>query len=142
MNAIYFLPLMLLNKNRTNTNIIAQEKLLPTMKEFFYMSITFGLTVFAWIFFRAENLGHAWEYINEIFSKSLFTIPYYKGMKTLILLIFVFIIIEWLGRGKKYALEFNENDFPRVIRWGCYYGITILVLFFSGNQTEFIYFQF
>ena len=39
------------------------------LKELFQMVITFGLTVFAWIFFRAEDINHAISYISGIFSK-------------------------------------------------------------------------
>ena len=63
LNALYFLPLLLLNKNRVNTNVVAQGKYPPSIKEFFNMSITFSLTVLAWIFFRAKNIGHAWSYL-------------------------------------------------------------------------------
>ena len=40
------------------------------------MLLTFGLTVFAWIFFRAENIGHAFNYISEILSKSIFALSF------------------------------------------------------------------
>ena len=39
LNALYFLPLLLLNKNRTNTDIVAHDKYLPSFKEF-YKSIS------------------------------------------------------------------------------------------------------
>jgi len=72
LNAIYFLPLLLTNNNRNNLETVAQGKLLPSIKEVYFMLLTFGLTVFAWIFFRAENIGHAISYISEILSPSLF----------------------------------------------------------------------
>lgn len=81
LNAIYFLPLLLTNNNRNNLETVAQGKLLPSIKELSFIFLTFGLTVFAWIFFRAENIGHAISYISEIFSSSLFTIPKFAGMR-------------------------------------------------------------
>jgi len=72
LNAIYFLPLLLTNNNRNNLETVAQGKLLPSLKEVSFMLLTFGLTVFAWIFFRAENIGHAISYVSEILSPSLF----------------------------------------------------------------------
>ena len=74
LNALYFLPLLIFNKNRQHLDIVAKGKNLPTFKEFFQILITFGLTVFAWIFFRAENIGHAFSYISEIFSTSLISV--------------------------------------------------------------------
>jgi D-alanyl-lipoteichoic acid acyltransferase DltB (MBOAT superfamily) len=47
---------------------VAKGKYLPTLKEFFDIGLTFGLTVFAWIFFRANNVTHAMSYISGIFS--------------------------------------------------------------------------
>jgi len=145
LNAIYFLPLMLLNKNRINTDIIAQGKYLPTMKEFISMSITFGLTVLAWIFFRAENIGHAWSYLSEIFSKSLFSIPHFAGMRhavTTIILITIFSLIEWTGRENQFAIEKLGLNMSKPVRWAFYYGIVIAIFTFMGQQQQFIYFQF
>ena len=75
LNAIYFLPLLLTNNNRNNLETVAQGKFFPSIKELSFMMLTFGLTVFAWIFFRANNIGHAISYISEILSPSLFSIP-------------------------------------------------------------------
>ena len=87
LNALYFLPLLLLNKNRTNTNTVAQGKYLPTFKEIFKIGITFSLTVFAWIFFRAESLTHALHYIKGIFQYSIFSVPEILPIPVLILIV-------------------------------------------------------
>ena len=142
LNALYFLPLLLLNKNRTNTDTVAQGKYLPSFKEFFQIGITFSLTVLAWIFFRAENIGHAWAYLSTIFSKSLFTIPYHSGMKIPILLIIIFVFVEWLGRDSNYAIENLRNKFNPIVRWTLYLFIIFLIVLNKGEDQQFIYFQF
>ena len=71
LNAIYFLPLLLTKKNRNHIDIVARGKKMPSVKELIKILITFGLTVFAWIFFRAENIGHALSYISGMFSTSI-----------------------------------------------------------------------
>ena len=142
LNALYFLPLLLLNKNRKNTNTVAQGKYLPTFKEFYQIGITFSLTVFAWIFFRAENIGHAWSYLSTIFSKSLFTIPYYSGMKMPMLLIIIFVFVEWFGRESNYAIEKLSNKYNLFIRWTLYLIIISLIGLYKGENQQFIYFQF
>ena len=141
LNALYFLPLLLLNKNRVNTDIVAQGKYLPSIKEFFNMSITFSLTVLAWIFFRAENIGHAWSYLSTIFSKSLFTFPEIRTY-TSIILIFVFIIVEWFGREGQYAIEKFGLKWKRPFRYAMYLCIILAIFLFTGKQQQFIYFQF
>lgn len=141
LNAIYFLPLLLTNNNRNNLETVAQGKLLPSIKELSFMILTFGLTVFAWIFFRAENIGHALSYISEIFSSSLFTIPEVIP-KILILLIMFFVFIEWLGREGQYAISNLGLKWKRPIRYAMYYAIIIAIFLFGGKEQQFIYFQF
>lgn len=141
LNAIYFLPLLLTNNNRKNLETVAQGKLLPSLKEFSFMLLTFGLTVFAWIFFRAENIGHAINYISEIFSSSLFTIPTIHP-RNLILLLMAFVIIEWFGREGQFAIQHLGLKWKRPIRYAMYYAIIIAIFWFGGKEQQFIYFQF
>lgn len=141
LNAIYFLPLLLTNNNRNNLETVAQGKSLPSLKEFSFMLLTFGLTVFAWIFFRAESMGHAISYISEIFSSSLFTIPTIRPWN-LILLIIIFVFIEWLGREGQFAIQNLGIKWKRPIRYGMYYALIIAIFWFGGKEQQFIYFQF
>ena len=145
LNALYFLPLLLLNKNRINTGVVAGDRLLPSLKELLQMGLTFGLTVFAWIFFRAENLNHAINYIKEIFSKSLFTIPDFirvNEAKYTMFLILIFLIIEWIGRLEQYAIARFGVRWHSFKRWGFYFFILLSILYFFGKEEQFIYFQF
>jgi D-alanyl-lipoteichoic acid acyltransferase DltB (MBOAT superfamily) len=56
LNALFIMPSIIIKTNRNNIDIVAQGKLFPTVKELFQIIMTFCLTVFAWIFFRSENL--------------------------------------------------------------------------------------
>ena len=145
LNAIYFLPLLLLNKNKSNTDIVAQGKCLPTFKEVFNIGTTFTLTVLAWVFFRAENIEHAWSYLSGIFSFSLLSSPYYTGIGQTIPTIFLtifFVLIEWIGRENNYAIEKIGLKWRRPLRYAAYYIIIIAIIFFGGKEQQFIYFQF
>ena len=146
LNAIYFLPLLLTDNNRNNLESVAQGKLLPSLKEISFMLLTFGLTVFAWIFFRAENIGHAISYISEILSPSLFSIPKFSGMTsalTTLILVAIFVLVEWKGREGQYAIESLGFRWKKPLRWSLYICI-ILIIFYAGNfkDNSFIYFQF
>jgi hypothetical protein len=135
----------LLGKNRENTNTVAEGRFLPSIKEFFQMGITFSLTVLAWVFFRAENISHALSYLSTIFSKSLFTIPHFSGMRhglETAILIFVFLVIEWLGRNELFAIERLGFTWKRPVRYAFYYSIVLAIFLFMGKQQQFIYFQF
>lgn len=143
LNAIYFLPLLLLNKNRSNIGMVAENSDLPSFKEFYSILLTFTLTLIAWVFFRAENISHAISYLSEIFSYSIFTIPVISSKMglTLVLIIF-FVIIEWFGRTDEYAIEKLWFTKPRYIRLTLYYVLITMIFLFAGSNQQFIYFQF
>lgn len=146
INALFILPSIIRKTNRTNLGIVAEGKVFPTLKDSFAMLSTFSITVFAWIFFRAENLVHAGNYISEIFSLSLFTgsaITRSGEFLTAVLLILLFIGIEWGGRSNKYAIENIVKNKKRILRWAIYAGIIFLiVMYMPAKSTPFIYFQF
>jgi len=141
LNAIYFLPLLVLKRNRNNIEIVAQGKYLPTVKEIFEIISTFVLTTFAWIFFRAENITSAINYISGIFSFSIFTMPEIQPRK-LIVLIAIFLVIEWFGREKEFALSNFGLKLPKILRWLLYYIIIFMIMNYCGESQQFIYFQF
>jgi alginate O-acetyltransferase complex protein AlgI len=149
LNAIYFLPLLLTNNNRKNLGVVAEGKLLPSFGELIAMLTTFTLTVFAWIFFRAENVSHAFSYIGEIFSISLFNSPmkdlWRINTGTLIInlaiCLVVFVLVDWLNRNSNHSLNLKSIK-NKIIRFLIYYILIIAIFFMNSSQQEFIYFQF
>lgn len=141
LNALYFLPLLFLKQNRKNLDVVAKYSWLPNFKETLQIFITFGLTVLAWIFFRAENMTHAIQFLNGVFSSSFFSIPQKKPIYLFVLLLF-FILLEWIGRDQQYAIEKFALKKPIVIRWGFYYVLIACMLIYGIEDQEFIYFQF
>ncbi|WP_298499320.1 MBOAT family O-acyltransferase [uncultured Algibacter sp.] len=140
LNALYFLPLMLANKNRVNTNIVAQGKYLPNIKELFQITITFFITLIAWVFFRANNVEQAFAFIWDMFSWTLFSAPEIFP-NYIIYLVLGFIIIEWIGRHGEYAIERIDNIY-KPLRWSLYLLLIVLMFRFAGEEQAFIYFQF
>lgn len=145
LNAIYFLPLILTNTHRKNLEIVAKGKLVPTFREFMGIVITFGLTAFSRIFFRSENISHAFSYINTLFSRSLFSAPDFEEKKIAFLLIgvtLIFLFIEWLGREQPHALKTFGTRWKRPARWAFYYVLVAAIILYGGKEQQFIYFQF
>lgn len=150
LNAIYFLPLLLLDKNRENLEVVAQGKNLPKIKEIINMGITFNLTLLAWIFFRAESIPHAIEYlyslITGLFDKQslIEALRMFNEInKALIVLLGLFIIIEWFGREQQYAISNLGSKMTRPFRWTIYFFIAfLLAMFMVTDESPFIYFQF
>ena len=144
LNALFIMPSIIMKTNRNNLEIVAMNRLIPSIKDAANILITFALTVFAWIFFRAENVEHAISYISGIFNASFFSIPSFKraALATLILIVF-FMIIEWIGRENQYAIEKFLMKKSRTIRWAFYGFLIILIgLFLQTHESPFIYFQF
>lgn len=141
LNAIYFLPLLLTNNNRNNMETVAKGKFFPSFKEFFFMLLTFGMTVFAWIFFRAENMSHAIQYIKGIFKTTIFSFPEVHPIPV-ILLITIFLFIEWVFRDREFGLQFDNTKTHIITRWGTYIIVSFLIAAFFGKGSSFIYFQF
>jgi alginate O-acetyltransferase complex protein AlgI len=141
LNAIYFMPLLLFNRNRTHLETVAQGKLIPSWKELWNMSITFMLVTFAWIFFRAESISDAFHYIAIIFSATLFKQPTVFPM-AIIGILCAFMLIEWIGREEQYALAAFGKKWYRPVRWAFYYAVIALTFFYIGKEQQFIYFQF
>ena len=148
LHALYFIPLMLLGGNRSNTGSIAKGKYLPTLKEFFQMNITFTITVIAWVFFRADSMTHAIAYLG-----SLFTAPFYSDlvielktidMKIIFIFIGLLILTEWVQREKQHGLDFKGKDAISKFTRRVFYFILGGSIFIFGNfnKTEFIYFAF
>ncbi len=141
LNAIYFLPLLLVNKNRSNIDIVAKNKIFPSVKEIISMGVTFLLAVLAWVFFRSENITDAFSFIQSIFTKEIISMPYLMPKLISLYLVF-FILIEWSGRREEYAIAKLGSNWNVGFRYGFYYLLIIFILVFSGEEQEFIYFQF
>lgn len=140
LNALYFMPLLLADKNRQNLEVVAMDRLLPSFKEFFKILLTFGLTCFAWIFFRAESVTQAVLYIKKIIDPALFIIPKPFPFKVFSLVAVMFVI-EWINRGKNHGLEIDQ--FRPWIRRILYLVIIYIILRYANfGNNEFIYFQF
>lgn len=141
LNACYFLPLLLTKTNRRNLDVVASGRLLPRGRELLQMGMTFFVTVLAWIFFRSATVTDALAYIRRMFSASLFTWPDLPSV-SLIALLVVFIVAEWLQRDKQHALQREGLPASQFIRWSIYYFVVMVIVWFGGTQQSFIYFQF
>ena len=85
-----------------------------------------------------------------MFSKTLFSIPI-QDLKFLsvgehiiyvILLVFCFVLIEWIQRNKDHCLQFNNENSHRIFRYISYYTLIIIIILYGGGNQDFIYFQF
>lgn len=152
INAIYFLPLLILKKNRVHTNSISLNKIFPNLKELYQILRTFFLVVIAWVFFRSESLFTAFEFIQLMFEGFLKKIGYVQVLDLFYfkvgwlfpLLLIGFLGLEWVGRNSQFAIEKVFLNKGRAFRHFFYNVIIILSIWFliNGEEQDFIYFQF
>jgi alginate O-acetyltransferase complex protein AlgI len=146
LNALYIMPSFIFNTHRNNLDMVASGRSLPSLRESLSIGITFSLTVFAWIFFRANDVSHAFNFISEIFSSSLVSIPYFRGIGKAVIIvpiIFLFLLVEWIGREGQYAISHVGITWKRPFRYFFYYVLLFMILYFGNfNESQFIYFQF
>ena len=140
LNALFFVPLLLLGRNRKNLDIVGGKKLLPSIQEVLQMGFTFTITTCAWIFFRSETISDAFNYFScVVINKQYFSKPDKASMIALIF-IFILLVVEWIHRHKEHSLEIAKNPF--VLRWMSYFLLILVIGSHIGNESPFIYFQF
>ncbi len=139
IHAAMFIPIFLIGKNRVHLDEAGENRLLPSISEFFKILVTFSLVCIAWIFFRAESIEMAWGYIAGIATN-----PLTEGLRisTYLLsisLIIILLISEW-GMRSMIVLNFKSP----VLRYFSYSAVIGLILFYGVffNPQDFIYFQF
>ena len=141
LHAVYFLPLLITQNNRINIESVATGKSFPTIRELSSMLITFGLTAFAWIFFRAKTVSEACSYIKSMFSFNFDGIIQYLEFERytieFLLMVFLFIIVEWNSRENEHPISGKYTTIKAIAIL-----IAILVFGVFSNPTNFIYFQF
>lgn len=146
LNALFIMPSIVARTNRKNLDIVAEGKIFPSVKEFLQVSLTFVLACFCWIFFRANTVTDAFAYIGKMFASWDVGIAYpYKllnGDISIIIFIAIMLIFEWLMRTHLHPLRFEFTKISRPVRWGIYAVLTLLIIWYAGDEAEFIYFQF
>jgi len=142
LHTIYFIPLLLMNKNRKHIEIAATNRFLPSFKELIQILITFGMVSFAWIFFRAKDIQAAFGYIGCIFKNPLLPLNRTADLKLMTLVfIGVMLVVEWLQRTRQHGLQMDHFA-SKPLRWSIYLAVFLAIFVFGASQQTFIYFQF
>ena len=142
-NALLFMPLLIVGRNRRYTDVVAQGRLLPSFKELLQIVVTFLLVVVGWIIFRAENINDAFNYITLMATDFTPHLP--EHGKSALLYIAILMIVEWLHRDRQFGLQISDGGgllARREVRWTIYVILALFTLLCAGTQEEFIYFQF
>jgi hypothetical protein len=138
----------------------------PSLLKSFQVLITFSLVSFAWIFFRANNLGDAMYICSNLFSgytleqlgalsaQLLSTLGANAPLKIVLpdisgywVLLVVAAEVLFLELVQVFQRKIDLNQFfreqPFGVRWSVYYAMILFILLFGVfEQSKFIYFQF
>ena len=121
----------------------------PTLVQW---TITMVVVLVGWVFFRAQDLAHAMEYLGHLVPngtdlghqlKRLMRIPEVSGFSLLATFVFTafVLVIDKLSISPRFVSTVDNNRF---VRYATYSTLVALVLLFGvfTDQAAFIYFQF
>jgi alginate O-acetyltransferase complex protein AlgI len=143
LNGFYLIFAIMSQRIRSKVNKLIGIEKVPILNHFFQITITFALSCFAWIFFRANNVTDAFIIIKKIIVNrgSIFienpSIMIYSFLGIAILL-FVELKTEFFKGG--YSFFNNPNWLVRNLSYALLIIVLLLIGVFDGGQ--FIYFQF
>jgi alginate O-acetyltransferase complex protein AlgI len=99
--------------------------------------VTMVFILLTFIIFRSPTITKGFDYIQHIFSQSLFEIPSKLAYMPIILIL---LFWEWLQRNRSHAMDLKH--IPSPIRWTIYLSLTFVMMYYYGQEQEFFYFQF
>ncbi|MDT0676811.1 MBOAT family O-acyltransferase [Autumnicola musiva] len=140
IHASLFIPLLLWRTNRKNLNGVAQNNLLPGFREFLHILLTFSVVCMAWVFFRSPSISSSFGYFSSFFENFGLSTEYLsigRYSTELLLLIALFISIEWASRREEHPFA-GKQKFVKT-------SVALLMITMFGvfsKHSDFIYFQF
>jgi D-alanyl-lipoteichoic acid acyltransferase DltB (MBOAT superfamily) len=140
LNGMYFLPSILRGSVKKYDDVVAQNRILPNLKEFGQMLLVFTLVTLSRVIFRSPDIISAFGYFKKMFSATLFKMPNFGT--TSLLWILGLVVFEWINRHKRYALEPEVT--PIWVRYPSFAtSVALIVASLSLHpSTEYIYFKF
>ncbi len=139
IHACGFLPLLLMNKNRKNIEVVAYNRSYPNLKEIVQMLGTFAFITLAWIFFRADNISVATNYIYLMLSDFVSLNFTLKTFSFEYILIPILLFADWKFRRNERILHFSSK---RIVNIFIHFILVYSIISCLNNNQEFIYFQF
>ena len=130
--------------NTKSKDVVAQGRLLPSVRELFQLTITFFLAVIGWIIFRSENMPQAYEFLSRMFTTMFDQGLYIAHGKRYLVWGFLMLLFEWLQRDKQHALQLSHQGLFRYApaRFTLYSVLVYIMFLYAGTVQTFIYFQF
>ncbi len=143
-HAVLFLPTVLMGR-KSQSDIVAKGRILPSLKEMGQMFFTFCLVLFGWILFRSESISDFVQYCEEMCQMGTLRACYRLFIQSDIwpkmVFIIIMLVVEWLQRDKEHGLVLDKMK--PWLRWVICFIIVLMISCFTDNEIgSFIYFQF
>jgi D-alanyl-lipoteichoic acid acyltransferase DltB (MBOAT superfamily) len=104
-----------------------------------WMFVTLEILV-AWVFFRANSVQHALDILKVMFTfKGNWSLGWGLNGSIFVLIIIFREIMVYTGIEKRVKLRGSIGAFAEMLLYAI---LIVLIIFFRGNGSEFIYFQF
>jgi D-alanyl-lipoteichoic acid acyltransferase DltB (MBOAT superfamily) len=103
--------------------------------------LAFLFVAIGWVFFRAENVTMAFDYLKGMFDLSLLSST---SCSMPLFLIALLVLAEWRMKNATHPFQWKEHGWQssQWVRISCYLLLFIATVLFGGEPVSFIYFQF
>ncbi len=135
IHAMLYLPSFIFNTNRKYvSSVIAENTILPNLKEIMQVLLNFLFVTLAWVFFRSNNVSESLGYLSKIFTDFSIHVEY---KNYIFFYIIPLILIEWVLRKDERLTHVNKKYW-----WSLSLILLVFIIAKFGSQQSFIYFQF
>lgn len=145
LQSLYFLPLVM--KGSVNAAPTKESQgFLPHPKELLSIGLMFLLMMLNFVLLRADSILQAFDIyvgIGTLTSWAFPEVQYLISVFYLIVLILMFLAIEWGTKDKEHPLQDLFPNSSPILRYTIYSLIILFIgVFMATTETDFIYFQF
>ena len=137
-HAVLFLPLLLFNVNRSHLITKSYGWI-----DFAKISATFFIVCVGWVFFRADSIASAFQYLAHMFELKRLSLSLFYSTNANLMIFALSTLAIMIVSLQELIWVINKREVPKLSSVGTL--ILVLLIFFMGsfkNQMDFIYFQF
>jgi len=135
---VLFLPLLLFNVNRSHLITKSYGWL-----DFAKIGVTFLVVCVGWVFFRADSIASAFQYLAHMFELKRLSLSLFYSTNANLMIFALSTLAIMIVSLQELIWVINKREVPKLSSVGTL--ILVLLIFFMGsfkNQMDFIYFQF
>jgi alginate O-acetyltransferase complex protein AlgI len=139
LHGAYYLVWSLVRPHRAEPTTAQKPLFAPRPAELIGIATTFALVTLAFVFFRADSIGHAYGYLLRSVTHPFESIEARSGVA--LAYVFPLVAVEWTQRHRDHGLDVKHLFVA--FRWALYLATALAIVEFGNfGEVQFIYFQF